>query len=173
MIVDCHAHMVSSELIAAVRKDAAKFPNIKQNETDHGLALTFGAAKQIRPVSKPLSDIPARLAWMDKNGIDKQVVGQMAALAAVHGKRIVAVVGDTYDWFKRIVADRRRIGAADLASVSSGKATRFSAVIGRPPMAYTSLSALAAAMRPKSNGSSTIGVKKSTVWTSARSSATR
>src|SRR6201996_5639127 len=31
-------------------------------------------------------------------------------------------------------------------------------------------SALAAAIRPKSNGSSTIGVKKSTVWTSARSS---
>jgi aminocarboxymuconate-semialdehyde decarboxylase len=75
MIVDCHAHLVSPELIAAVRKDAAKFPSIKQNETDHGLALTFGGGKQIRPVSKPLSDIPARLAWMDKNGIDKQVTG--------------------------------------------------------------------------------------------------
>ena len=75
MIVDCHAHLVSPELITAVRKDAAKFPSIKQNETDHGLALTFGAAKQIRPVSKPLSDIPARLAWMDKNGVDKQVTG--------------------------------------------------------------------------------------------------
>jgi aminocarboxymuconate-semialdehyde decarboxylase len=75
MIVDCHAHLVSPELITAVRKDAAKFPNIKQAETDHGLALTFGAAKQIRPVSKPLSDIPARLAWMDKNKVDKQVCG--------------------------------------------------------------------------------------------------
>jgi protease-4 len=31
------------------------------------------------------------------------------------------VVGDTYDWFKRIVADRRRIGGGDLATVSSGK----------------------------------------------------
>ena len=56
---------------------------------------------------------------------------------------------------------------------SSGKATRFSAVSGAPPIAYTSESALAAAMRPKSYGSSTIGVKKSTVCTSARSSRSR
>jgi protease IV len=31
------------------------------------------------------------------------------------------VVGDTYDWFKRIVADRRRIGPADLGTVSNGR----------------------------------------------------
>src|SRR5260370_39097670 len=40
--------------------------------------------------------------------------------------------------------------------------------MGRPPIAYTSLSELAAAMAPKVKGSSTIGVKKSTVCTSAR-----
>ena len=49
----------------------------------------------------------------------------------------------------------------------------FSAVTGVPPIAYTSLSAFAAAMRPKSYGSSTTGVKKSTVWTSARSAEMR
>jgi hypothetical protein len=37
-------------------------------------------------------------------------------------------------------------------------------------MAYTSEKAFAAAIRPQSNGSSTIGVKKSTVWTRARPS---
>jgi protease-4 len=31
------------------------------------------------------------------------------------------VVIDTYDWFKRLVADRRKIGEADLATVSSGR----------------------------------------------------
>jgi hypothetical protein len=41
--------------------------------------------------------------------------------------------------------------------------------MGRPPMAYTSLSALAAAMAPKVSGSSTMGVKKSTVCTRASS----
>ncbi len=41
-------------------------------------------------------------------------------------------------------------------------------VIGLPPMAYTSERALAAAIRPQSKGSSTIGVKKSTVCTRCR-----
>ncbi len=75
MIVDCHAHLVPSDLMTAVRKEAANFPSLKQTETDAGLTLAFAGGKPIRPVSKPLSDIPARLAWMDKNGIDKQVTG--------------------------------------------------------------------------------------------------
>src|SRR5262249_4063311 len=49
-----------------------------------------------------------------------------------------------------------------------GKPTMFSAVNGRPPIAKISESELAAAIWPYENGSSTIGVKKSTVWTSAR-----
>ena len=53
---------------------------------------------------------------------------------------------------------------------SSGKAAIESATSGLPPMAKTSLSAFAAAIAPKSAGSSTIGGKKSVVKTSARSS---
>src|SRR5580700_11036190 len=56
---------------------------------------------------------------------------------------------------------------------SPGQAARLTANSGRPPMAYTSDSALAAAIRPQSPGSSTIGVKKSVVRTSARSSSRR
>src|SRR5580658_1336423 len=56
---------------------------------------------------------------------------------------------------------------------SAGQAVRLTANSGRPPMAYTSDSALAAAIRPQSHGSSTIGVKKSVVSTSARSSSRR
>src|SRR5882672_7719362 len=75
MIVDAHAHLVPPDLLAAIRKDAAKFPSVKQIDDAHGLALAFAGGKPTRPVSKPLSDIPARLAWLAKNGIDKQVVG--------------------------------------------------------------------------------------------------
>ena len=75
MIVDCHAHLVPPDLLAAIRKDAAKFPNVKQIEDGGSLAFSFSGAKPTRPVSKPLSDIPGRTAWMQKNGIDKQVVG--------------------------------------------------------------------------------------------------
>jgi hypothetical protein len=42
-----------------------------------------------------------------------------------------------------------------------------------PPIAKTSLRAFAAAIAPKSAGSSTSGGKKSTVKTSARSSSSR
>ena len=75
MIVDCHAHLVPPELLAAIRKDAAKFPSVRQSEDGGSLAFAFSGGKPTRPVSKPLSDIPARLAWMAKQGIDKQVVG--------------------------------------------------------------------------------------------------
>jgi aminocarboxymuconate-semialdehyde decarboxylase len=75
MIVDCHAHLVSPELLAAIRKDAAKFPNVRLIEDGGSLAFSFAGAKPTRPVSKPLSDIAGRVAWMAKQGIDKQVVG--------------------------------------------------------------------------------------------------
>ena len=48
---------------------------VRQIEEGGSLAFAFAGGKPTRPVSKPLSDIPARLAWMDKQGIDKQVTG--------------------------------------------------------------------------------------------------
>ena len=75
MIVDCHAHLVPPNLLAAIRNDAARFPNVRQIEDGGSLAFAFAGGKPTRPVSKPLSDIPARLAWMSKQGIDRQVVG--------------------------------------------------------------------------------------------------
>lgn len=75
MIVDCHAHLVPPDLLTAIRKDAAKFPNLRQIEDGGSLALAFAGGKPTRPVSKPLSDIAGRVAWLTKQGIDKQVVG--------------------------------------------------------------------------------------------------
>src|SRR5450755_4803023 len=75
MIIDVHAHLVPPDLLAAIRKDAARFPNVRQIEDGGGLALAFAGGKPTRPVSKPLSDIAGRMAWMAKQGIDKQVVG--------------------------------------------------------------------------------------------------
>ena len=75
MIVDCHAHLVPPALLESIRATKGRFPNVRQIEGNDGLALAFAGGKPTRPVSKPLSDIPARIAWMDKQGIDKQVVG--------------------------------------------------------------------------------------------------
>jgi aminocarboxymuconate-semialdehyde decarboxylase len=75
MIVDAHAHLVPPDLLAAIRKDAAKFPSVRHIEDGGSLAFSFAGGKPTRPVSKPLSDIAGRVAWMAKQGIDKQVVG--------------------------------------------------------------------------------------------------
>ncbi len=73
MIIDCHAHLVPPALLDAIRKSAARFPNVRLLED--GRAFSFAGAKPTRPVSKPLSDIPARVAWMQEQSIDIQVVG--------------------------------------------------------------------------------------------------
>ena len=59
----------------------------------------------------------------------------------------------------------RRITSSGI--LFTGMPTRASAKSGWPPIAYTSEIALVAAMAPKSNGSSTIGMKKSVVATIA------
>jgi aminocarboxymuconate-semialdehyde decarboxylase len=75
MIIDCHAHLVPLDLLTALRNDASRFPNVRQIEDGGSVAFAFAGGKPTRPVSKPLSDIPARLTWMSKQGIDRQVVG--------------------------------------------------------------------------------------------------
>ncbi len=75
MIIDVHGHLVPPDMLAAIRKEASRLPSLRLIEEGGALALQFGAAKPTRPAMKGLSDIPARLAWMDKQGIDRHVVG--------------------------------------------------------------------------------------------------
>ncbi len=75
MIIDCHAHFVPPALLDAIRRDAASFPSLRLIEDGGSVGFAFAGSKPTRPVSKPLSDIAARLKWMDSQGIDRQVVG--------------------------------------------------------------------------------------------------
>ena len=75
MIVDTHAHLVPPELLASIRKEQGRFPALRVIEEGGSLAFAFAGGKPTRPVSKPLSDVAARRAWMDQQGIDRQVVG--------------------------------------------------------------------------------------------------
>jgi aminocarboxymuconate-semialdehyde decarboxylase len=75
MIIDCHAHIVPPALLVAIRSEQAKFPSVKLIEEGGSLGFAFAGHKPTRPVSKPLSDVAARLAWLDSNGIERQVVG--------------------------------------------------------------------------------------------------
>lgn len=75
MIIDCHAHLVPPSLLDAIRSQAANFPSIRLIEEGGSLGFSFAGGKPTRPVSKPLSDVPARLQWMDTQKVERQVVG--------------------------------------------------------------------------------------------------
>jgi aminocarboxymuconate-semialdehyde decarboxylase len=75
MIIDCHAHLVPPALLDAIRAAKANFPSVKLIEEGGSLGFAFAGNKPTRPVSKPLSDIAARLQWLDTNKIERQVVG--------------------------------------------------------------------------------------------------
>ena len=75
MIIDCHAHLVPPSLLEAIRAQAVSFPSIRLIEDGGSLGFSFAGGKPTRPVSKPLSDLPGRLKWMDEQNIERQVVG--------------------------------------------------------------------------------------------------
>jgi len=75
MIIDCHAHIVPPALLDAIRTDKASLPSVRLIEEGGSLGFAFAGNKPTRPVSKPLSDIAGRLAWLDTNRIERQVVG--------------------------------------------------------------------------------------------------
>ncbi len=74
-MIDCHAHFVPPSLLAAIRAQAAGFPSLRLVEDGTAFGFSFNGGKPTRPVSKPLSDLGARLKWMDEQKIDRQVVG--------------------------------------------------------------------------------------------------
>jgi aminocarboxymuconate-semialdehyde decarboxylase len=75
MIIDTHGHLVPPDLLSTIRKERARFPSLRLVEDGGGLALAFAGGKPSRPIMKGLSDVSGRIAWMDKQGIDRQVVG--------------------------------------------------------------------------------------------------
>jgi len=75
MIVDCHSHLVPASLLETVRKEATSFPSLRLIEEGASVGFSFAGGKPTRPVAKPLIDVAGRLAWMDAQGIDRQVVG--------------------------------------------------------------------------------------------------
>jgi aminocarboxymuconate-semialdehyde decarboxylase len=75
MIIDSHGHLVPPALLQTMKGNQSKFPSVRMIEEGASLAFSFSGNKPTRPVSKPLTDIAGRIAWMDQNRIDRQVVG--------------------------------------------------------------------------------------------------
>jgi len=129
MIIDCHAHLVPPELLTAIRKDAARFPNVRQIEDGGSLALSFAGGKPTRPVSKPLSDIAGRVAWMQKQGIDRQVVGGWVDMFGYELRGAEAEAWSRLTNDALLAAAKAEPRFVPLASVPLGDGARAAAVL--------------------------------------------
>jgi len=75
MIIDIHAHYLPQSLYERFDAEAVKFPGVRLLRGEKGVRLQFPGGEATRPISPRLSDLADRRAWMDKNGIDHQLVG--------------------------------------------------------------------------------------------------
>lgn len=75
LVIDIHAHFTPKLVFERFDAHAAKFPGVKFLRDDKGVRMQFPGGEVTRPVSPKLSDLDDRRAWMDKNGIDHQLVG--------------------------------------------------------------------------------------------------
>src|SRR6266704_1067198 len=83
IVIDVHAHFIPRLLYARYDANAAKFPGVRllrdAGGESHprlgGTRMQFLGGEPTRPISPKLSDTADRRAWMDKNGIDHQLVG--------------------------------------------------------------------------------------------------
>jgi aminocarboxymuconate-semialdehyde decarboxylase len=75
MIIDIHAHYMPKRLFERFDAEHAAFPGVALLRDEKGVRLQFPGGEATRPVSPKLSDLGDRRAWMDRNGIDHQLVG--------------------------------------------------------------------------------------------------
>ena len=75
LVIDIHAHYVPKLLYERFDANCARFPEVKLLRDDKGVRMQFPGGAPTRPISPKLSDTADRRAWMDRNGIDHQLVG--------------------------------------------------------------------------------------------------
>src|SRR5438552_2610250 len=75
IVIDVHAHFIPKLLYERFDLSVAKFPGVKLLRDEKGVRMQFPGGQPTRPISPKLSDLADRRTWMDRNGIDHQLVG--------------------------------------------------------------------------------------------------
>ena len=75
MIIDIHAHYIPQLLFDRFDAARSKFPSVTLKRDGKTNRMQFPGGELTRPIMPRLSDLDDRRAWMDKNGIDHQLVG--------------------------------------------------------------------------------------------------
>lgn len=113
-------------LVAFVEGTAASGGYITALAADHivaretSLVGSIGVLFQYPDVSKLLTTLGVQVEEI-KSAPLKAEPSPFHATSPEARQALREVVIDTYDWFKRLVADRRKIGEPELATVSSGR----------------------------------------------------
>jgi aminocarboxymuconate-semialdehyde decarboxylase len=81
-IIDLHAHHVARELIEAVRKDGGAHNVRLAIDGQQRTWVELSGRSANAPLAPALSDIDARLAWMDERGIGAQLLAGWMDLSA-------------------------------------------------------------------------------------------
>ena len=75
MKIDIHAHIVPATIFSIIEKRRNEFPSVQMISSADGYSFSFSGGQKTRPVSSRLIDPAIRQAWMEKQGIDRQIVG--------------------------------------------------------------------------------------------------
>jgi len=74
IVIDIHAHFTPNCLFERYAAHATQFPGVRLLRDDKGTRMQFPGADPTRPIMPKLCNLDDRRAWMDKNGIDHQLV---------------------------------------------------------------------------------------------------
>jgi aminocarboxymuconate-semialdehyde decarboxylase len=129
MNIDVHGHMVPPDVLAEVPKQQPKLPSLRLIEGGPGLALAFAGGKPSRPIMKGLNDVAGRIAWMDKAGVERQVIGSWPdwfgyELPPAEGETWCRLLNDA-----QLAAAKAQPRFVPLASVPLQDGTRAAAVL--------------------------------------------
>jgi aminocarboxymuconate-semialdehyde decarboxylase len=75
IVIDIHAHFTPKLIFERFDEHKSKFAGVTLGREGKGFTLQFPGTTPTRPVMSRLSDLDDRCAWMDRNGIDHQLVG--------------------------------------------------------------------------------------------------
>ena len=117
IVIDIHAHFTPKFLFERFDAHAAKFPGVKLIRDEKGPRIQFPGTEPTRPVMPRLSDLTDRRTWMDKNGIDHQLVG---GWLDIFGYELPANEGREYYW-----SDLIGLRVTNLQGVPLGQVTKL------------------------------------------------
>ena len=72
-VIDCHAHIVPPEMWATMLKDGARY-GVEIGGTEARRMIQLAGSSYARPMYMPLTATDERLATMDRQGVDMQVL---------------------------------------------------------------------------------------------------